>query len=48
MAAATLLDSFSALADATRCRLLAVVEDHELTVSELCTVLQLPQSTVSR
>lgn len=48
MATSTLLDSFSALADATRCRLLAVVEDHELTVSELCTVLQLPQSTVSR
>jgi ubiquinone/menaquinone biosynthesis C-methylase UbiE/DNA-binding transcriptional ArsR family regulator len=43
-----LLDSLSALADATRCRMLAVVEDHELTVSELCTVLQLPQSTVSR
>lgn len=43
-----LLDSLSALADATRCRMLAVVEDHELTVSELCSVLQLPQSTVSR
>ncbi len=43
-----LLDSLSALAEATRCRMLAVVEDHELTVSELCTVLQLPQSTVSR
>lgn len=43
-----LLDSLSALADATRCRMLAVVEDQELTVSELCTVLQLPQSTVSR
>jgi ubiquinone/menaquinone biosynthesis C-methylase UbiE/DNA-binding transcriptional ArsR family regulator len=43
-----LLDSLSALADVTRCRMLAVVEDHELTVSELCAVLQLPQSTVSR
>lgn len=43
-----LLDSLSALADATRCRMLTVVESHELTVSELCTVLQLPQSTVSR
>lgn len=43
-----LLDSLSALADATRCRMLAVVEDHELTVTELCAVLQLPQSTVSR
>lgn len=48
LAAAPILDSLSALADATRCRMLAVVEDHELTVSELCTVLQLPQSTVSR
>ena len=47
-AAPPLLDSLSALADATRCRMLAVVEDHELTVSELCTVLQLPQSSVSR
>ena len=43
-----LLDSFSALADATRCRLLLVLEQQELTVSELCVVLQLPQSTVSR
>lgn len=47
-AAPPILDSLSALADATRCRMLAVVEDHELTVSELCTVLQLPQSTMSR
>ena len=43
-----LLDSFSALADATRCRTLLLLERHELTVSELCTILQLPQSTVSR
>lgn len=47
-AAAPLLESFSALSDATRCRMLALLERHELTVSELCTVLQLPQSTVSR
>ena len=47
-AAVPLLDSFSALADATRCRLLLVLEHQELTVSELCVVLQLPQSTVSR
>ena len=46
--APSLLDSFTALSDATRCRLLALIEHHELTVSELCTVLQLPQSTVSR
>jgi len=36
------------LADATRCRLLLVLEAHELTVGELCTALALPQSTVSR
>src|SRR4030095_16190822 len=46
--APSLLDSFSALADATRCRMLWLIDRHELTVSELCTVLQLPQSTVSR
>jgi ArsR family transcriptional regulator len=43
-----ILDDLSALADLTRDRLLLLVESHELTVSELCTVLQLPQSTVSR
>jgi ArsR family transcriptional regulator len=43
-----LLDSLSALADSTRCRMLLLLEQHELTVSELCAVLQLPQSTVSR
>jgi|CXWL01.1.fsa_nt_gi ArsR family transcriptional regulator len=37
-----------ALADATRLRLLRVLAGHELTVAELCAVLQLPQSTVSR
>ncbi len=48
VAALPLLDSFSALADATRCRMLWLLEQQELTVSELCSVLQLPQSTVSR
>jgi ubiquinone/menaquinone biosynthesis C-methylase UbiE/DNA-binding transcriptional ArsR family regulator len=43
-----LLESFSALSDATRCRTLFILERQELTVSELCAVLQLPQSTVSR
>ena len=43
-----LLDSFSALADSTRCRMLALLDRQELTVTELCAVLQLPQSTVSR
>ena len=41
-------DHLSALADTTRSRLLLVLDRHELTVSELCAVLQLPQSTVSR
>ena len=36
------------LADSTRVRLLLMVEQHELSVSELCGVVQLPQSTVSR
>ena len=43
-----IFDHMSALADVTRSRLLLVLDRHELTVSELCTVLQLPQSTVSR
>ncbi len=42
------LDQLATLADTTRSRLLLVLERHELTVSELCAVLQLPQSTVSR
>ncbi len=48
VAALPLLDSLSALADPTRCRMLLLLERHELTVSELCAVLQLPQSSVSR
>jgi ArsR family transcriptional regulator len=36
------------LADPTRLRLLRLLERHELGVVELCDVLQLPQSTVSR
>jgi ArsR family transcriptional regulator len=43
-----LLDHMALLSDATRCRVLLSVHRHELTVSELCAVLQLPQSTVSR
>jgi len=43
-----ILDHMSALADPTRCRILLLLEKHELTVSELCAVLQLPQSSVSR
>ena len=45
---ASMLDHMATLSDALRCRMLLVLERHELTVSELCTVLQLPQSTVSR
>ncbi|HVP66693.1 MAG TPA: metalloregulator ArsR/SmtB family transcription factor [Anaeromyxobacteraceae bacterium] len=36
------------LADPTRLRLLHLLEENELGVAELCQVLQLPQSTVSR
>jgi ubiquinone/menaquinone biosynthesis C-methylase UbiE len=43
-----IFDDLSTLADATRSRMLLLLERHELTVSELCSVLQLPQSTVSR
>ena len=47
-ATAEIFDDLSTLSDATRSRMLLLLERHELTVSELCTVLQLPQSTVSR
>ena len=43
-----ILDHMSALADPTRCRILLLLERHELTVSEMCAVLRLPQSSVSR
>jgi ArsR family transcriptional regulator len=43
-----ILDHMAALADPIRCRLLLLLERHELTVTEICSVLQLPQSTVSR
>ena len=44
----TVFHRLSSLSDATRGRLLHVLERHELTVSELVAVVQLPQSTVSR
>jgi len=47
-ATAEIFDDLSTLSDATRSRMLILLERHELTVSELCTILQLPQSTVSR
>src|SRR5512139_431710 len=43
-----LLGHLGALADPTRLRLLHLLERHELGVAELCEVLRLPQSTVSR
>jgi ArsR family transcriptional regulator len=47
-AAPPILDHLAALSDSTRSRLLLLLDRHELTVSELCRILQLPQSTVSR
>jgi len=43
-----LLGWMNALADATRLRLLRLLERNELSVAELCDILQLPQSTVSK
>jgi ArsR family transcriptional regulator len=45
---APILDHMTALSDPTRCRMLMLLEKQELTVSELCAILQMPQSTVSR
>jgi ArsR family transcriptional regulator len=42
------VDQLTVLSDAIRVRMLAVLEGRELTVSELCEIVQLPQSTVSR
>lgn len=44
----TLFGQMPVLGDALRSRLLLVLERHELTVGELCSVVQAPQSTVSR
>jgi len=46
--APAILNQMSIVSDATRARLLRLLERHELTVAELCSVLQLPQSTTSR
>jgi SAM-dependent methyltransferase len=48
VAAPSIFDHMAALADTTRSRLLLLLEREELTVGELCSVVQLPQSTVSR
>ena len=47
-ASPAILDHLSALADTTRSRILLLLDRHELTVTELCGIMQLPQSTVSR
>jgi ubiquinone/menaquinone biosynthesis C-methylase UbiE/DNA-binding transcriptional ArsR family regulator len=44
----SLLAWMDGLADPTRLRLLRLLERHELGVVDLCDILQLPQSTVSR
>jgi len=44
----TLFGQMPVLGDAMRSRLLLVLERNELTVGELCSVVQAPQSTVSR
>jgi ubiquinone/menaquinone biosynthesis C-methylase UbiE len=41
-------DHLASLADTTRSRILLLLDRHELTVTELCVIVQLPQSTVSR
>jgi ArsR family transcriptional regulator len=46
--APVLLDHLASLADTTRSRILLLLDRHELSVSEICGVVQLPQSTVSR
>lgn len=47
-AAQDLIGWMTGLSEPTRLRLLLVLEEHELGVAELCEVLQMPQSTVSR
>src|SRR5206468_7893914 len=41
-------DHLASLSDPTRSRILLLLDRRELTVSELCGIVQLPQSTVSR
>ena len=44
----SVFDQMTLLADLVRTRVLLVLEAHELTVGELCAVMQIPQSTMSR
>ena len=46
--ASAIHDHLASLADTTRSRILLLLDRHELTVSELCGIVQMPQSTVSR
>jgi ubiquinone/menaquinone biosynthesis C-methylase UbiE len=46
--APAILDHLASLADTTRSRILLLLDRHELTVTEICGIMQLPQSTVSR
>lgn len=48
MSLSPIFGQMTALADPVRCRVLLAIERNELTVNELRTVLQLPQSTISR
>jgi len=48
MTATPIFGQMTALADPTRSRLLLALERNELTVNELRSILQLPQSTISR
>src|SRR5256885_1553957 len=48
VSAPALSGQMTALADATRSRLLLALDRNELTVNELTSILQLPQSTISR
>ena len=45
---APMLEWMQSLSDPIRARLLRLLDRSELTVAEMCTILQLPQSTVSR
>ncbi len=46
--ASPVFGQLAALADPTRSRILLLLEQQALSVGEVCTVLQLPQSTISR
>src|SRR3954452_6919081 len=43
-----IFDHLASLGDPTRTRTLLLLDGHKLTVTELCSIMQLPQSTVSR